>query len=257
MSADTSKKWESSTHEGNSVCLLGGPYVIQSERRIMVPEGSKRLLVFVALHEGSVDRRFAAGTLWPYVCDERASGNLRSALWRLRGAGIEVLDVDKILIGLKKDTGLDIHSLRDWAGRIIAGTAIASDLQIPPLSMEALDLLPGWYDDWVVFERERLRQRMLHGLEALCCQLIRLNRLAEAVEVAINAVDIDPLRESAQRALMEVHLAEGNIVEARRTYHAYERLVARELGVKPSSKIKGLVERTEAPDPLFTVVGGR
>jgi DNA-binding SARP family transcriptional activator len=257
MSANTSEKWGSSTDERNSVCLLGGPYVIQSGRRIMVPEGSKRLLVFVALHEGYVDRRFAAGTLWPYVCDERASGNLRSALWRLRGAGIEVLEVDKIVIGLNKGTGTDIHSLRDWAGRIIAGTAMAADLEKPTLNMEALDLLPGWYDDWVVFERERLRQRMLHGLEALCCQLIRLNRLAEAVEVAINAVDIDPLRESAQRALMEAHLAEGNIVEARRTYHAYEQLVSRELGVKPSSKMRGLVGGTEALEPMLTFVAGR
>ncbi|MBG0737918.1 SARP family transcriptional regulator [Paeniglutamicibacter antarcticus] len=228
-----------------AICLLGGPYVIQAGRRIAVPEGSKKLLVFVALHDGRVDRRHAAGTLWPYVSDDRASGNLRSALWRLKGAGIDVLEADKVFIALRDQTSIDIYVLRDWAGRVIGGAAQSTDLVLPAWSLEALDLLPGWYDDWIIFERERLRQRLLHGLEALCCQLIRLERYAEAVEVAMEAVDIDPLRESAQRVLVEAHLAEGNVAEARRIYKAYGVLVAKELGVLPGSRIRGLIERTE------------
>ncbi|WP_434620587.1 AfsR/SARP family transcriptional regulator [Arthrobacter sp. A5] len=228
-----------------AICLLGGPYVIQAGKRIAVPEGSKKLLVFVALHDGRVDRRHAAGTLWPYVSDDRASGNLRSALWRLKGAGIVVLEADKVFIELRGETSIDIYALRDWAGRVIGGTAQITDLALPAWNLEALDLLPGWYDDWVIFERERLRQRLLHGLEALCCQLIHLERYAEAVEVAMDAVDIDPLRESAQRALVEAHLAEGNIVEARRIYKAYVSMVAQELGVLPGARIRSLIERTE------------
>lgn len=225
-----------------AICLLGGPYVIQAGRRIAVPEGSKKLLVFVALHNGRVDRRYAAGTLWPYVSDERASGNLRSALWRLRGAGIDVLEADKVFVALRGETVIDVYSLRDWAGRVISGTAQLSDLALPTWNLEALDILPGWYEDWVIFERERLRQRLLHGLEALCCQLIRLERYAEAIEVAMEAVEIDPLRESAQRALVQAHLAEGNVVEARRSYRAYLCLLGRELGVLPGAGIRHLVE---------------
>ena len=44
-----------------TLCLLGGPYLLRSGRRIAVPEGSKRVLVFVALHGGVVDRRHIAG----------------------------------------------------------------------------------------------------------------------------------------------------------------------------------------------------
>lgn len=227
------------------ICILGGPYVIQAGRRLAVPEGSKKLLVFVALHDGRVDRRYAAGTLWPYVSDERASGNLRSALWRLKAAGIDVLEADKVFMSLRRQTAIDVHALRDWAGRVIGGTGQMLDLALPNWTLEALDILPGWYEDWVIFERERLRQRLLHGLEALCCQLIRLERYAEAVEVAMDVVDIDPLRESAQRALVEAHLAEGNVVEARRTYRAYLWLLGRELGVLPGAGIRGLVEIIE------------
>ena len=49
-------------------------------RRLNVPEGSKRLLAFVALHSGRVHRWQTAGTLWPDGSDERAAGNLRSAV---------------------------------------------------------------------------------------------------------------------------------------------------------------------------------
>src|SRR5580692_9687981 len=75
--------------------LFGGPFVTCEGRRLEVPEGSKRLLVFVALHRRRIERRYAAGALWPTGDDIRAAGNLRSALWRLNGAGIQVLSTDK------------------------------------------------------------------------------------------------------------------------------------------------------------------
>lgn len=57
-----------------AVLLLGGPYVMLNGIRREVPDGSKRLLVFVALGTGRVDRRYAAGSLWPLGNDERAAG---------------------------------------------------------------------------------------------------------------------------------------------------------------------------------------
>jgi hypothetical protein len=56
-------------------------------RRFSIPEGSQRLLAYVALNEGRVSRSRAAGTVRPYRADDRAAGSLRSALWRLKGAG--------------------------------------------------------------------------------------------------------------------------------------------------------------------------
>jgi DNA-binding SARP family transcriptional activator len=53
----------------------------------------------------------------------------------------------------------------------------------------------------------------------------------------MTAVGIEPLRESAQRVLIEAHLAEGNLVEARRAFMRYRDLVADELGVLPSREL--------------------
>src|SRR4051812_2517977 len=90
-----------SAEEPVVVRLVGGPSVSVGAGRHAVPEGSKRLLAFVALERGTVERGRTAGVLWPTVEDGRVAGNLRSALWRLRGAGIDVLVTDKLTLSLK------------------------------------------------------------------------------------------------------------------------------------------------------------
>jgi len=222
--------------------LFGGPYVVECGRRITVPEGSKRLLVFVALHQGRIDRRHAAGTLWPVGGDERAAGNLRSALWRLKGAGIELIEADKHSIQLRHDTMVDVQVLRAWSGRILTNSTEPGDLRLPTWSPDDVELLPGWYDDWIIFERERTRQRIMHAMETLSRRLAKLGRHADAVEAALYAVRVDPLRESAQSALVEVHVSEGNLTEARLAFAAYSDLLRDELGVTPGREITRLVQ---------------
>lgn len=224
-------------HDAPVVHLFGGPYVTVGTQRQEVPEGSKQLLAFVALRRRRVERRQAAGTLWPFGDDGRAAGNLRSALWRLRRAGIDVLAADKWSLVLSADVLVDLHLMEQWATRLIEGTAAGNDLAVPPAWADALDLLPGWYDDWALMEREQARQRILHALEALSRKLACVGRFAEAVDAAMLAISAEPLRESAQRALIEAHAAEGNLAEARRSYEAYRDLFRRELGVDPSSDL--------------------
>lgn len=224
------------------VHLLRGPYVTLCGERREVPEGSKRLLVFVAVNGGSVDRRHAAGALWPQGDETRASGNLRSALWRLRSAGIDLLDGDKFILALRSGTAVDVDLLRAWADRVADPRMPTSELAVLEWRTEAFNLLPGWYDEWLIFERERLRQRLLHAMETLSRRLVTAGRYADAVEAASAAVRTDPLRESAQRALVRAHLAEGSLGEAWRVYQEYRRLLARELGVEPGRGLAALVE---------------
>ncbi|MFF0014101.1 BTAD domain-containing putative transcriptional regulator [Streptomyces sp. NPDC005374] len=221
--------------------LFGGLFVTLDGRREDIPEGSKRLLVFVALRSGRVERRQAAGALWPIGDDARAAGNLRSALWRLNKVGVDLLQVDKYGLALREDVLLDVRLVADWASRLLTGSATAGDLKATPSTMDALDLLPGWYEDWVLMERERVRQRLLHALEAQSRQLAEAGCFGQAVDAAMQAVGVDPLRESAQRALVEAHLAEGNWMEARRSLELYAELLDRELGVSPGVEITALL----------------
>jgi DNA-binding SARP family transcriptional activator len=236
------------------VHLLGGPYVTYGDERRLVPEGSKRLLAFVALRRGRVERLYAAGALWPFGDDLRAAGNLRSALWRLRRAGVDVIDADKWSLALTPGTVVDVHQLAGWATRLIQRSAEAEDLTLRQLPEDACHLLPGWYDEWVVLERERIRQRVLHGLEALAEQLTEQARYADAVEAAILAVANEPLRESAQRALLSVYLAQGNLAEAQCAYATFAHMLRRELGVEPSRQIAHLI-RCHDPESGATASG--
>jgi DNA-binding SARP family transcriptional activator len=224
-------------HASYMLHLFDGPYVTCGGHRTAVPEGSKRLLAFVALHGGQVERRYAAGTLWPVGDEVRAAGNLRSALWRIKRAAIPILSCDKHGLALNRNVLVDANVVTEWASRLIQAAATPDDLDVVPWGLNAVDLLPGWYDDWVLIERERIRQRLLHGLEALSRQLLKAGRCADAIEAAMMAVRAEPLRESAQRALIEAHLAEGNWFEGRRSYEAYRQLLARELGVRPDPEL--------------------
>lgn len=227
----------------STVHVLGGPYVTRNGHRLEVPEGSKRLLAFLCLRRCPVERGHVAGTLWPSVDDRRAAGNLRSALWRLRGADIDVLEAGKRLMGLRPGVAVDVYELADWAGRLVARRPAPGDLSLRRPLDDALDLLPGCYDDWAIIERERMRQQMLRALEALSRALTAMGRYGEAVDAALTAIVAEPLRESAQRALLEAHLAESNLIEARRDFLAYRNLVHRELGVEPSVELAALVRR--------------
>jgi DNA-binding SARP family transcriptional activator len=121
----------------------------------------------------------------------------------------------------------------------------------------ACHLLPGWYDEWAVLERERIRQRVLHALEALSAALSEQGRHAEAVDAALRAVLEEPLRESGQRALLRAYLAQGNLAEAQRAYVRFAQLVRSELGVEPSRQITALMAGRQAMAITPRRVAGR
>lgn len=250
MAAPLAYVTEHAVAEGPALHLFGGPYVTDGGKRREIPEGSKRLLVYVALRRRRVERRHAAGVLWPVGSDERAAGNLRSALWRLRVAEIDLLVVDKCSLRLRDDVTVDLEEVGAWTARIVAGAPARGEVGVVPQWADAVDLLPGWYDDWVLMERERWRQRVLHGLEAASRLLVTAGRFGDAVEAAMAAVAVEPLRESAQRALVEAHLAEGNRIEARRSFDAYRDLLRRELGVEPAPDLIATVEQVAAFPPV-------
>jgi DNA-binding SARP family transcriptional activator len=223
-----------------ALTLLGGFELSCAGRSVTVPLSVERLLAFVALQNRPVNRCFAAGTLWPETTDERAGANLRSALWRLRRISPSLVETSPTHLRLGSGTAVDIHQLSASIWRIL-------DPSKDPATDDLLDvcapsdLLPGWYDEWVLVERERVRQLRLHALETLCERLAERRRFGPAVEAGLCAVQAEPLRESAQRALIRAHLAEGNACEAIRQYRRYKELLDNELGLKPSAELADLV----------------
>ena len=87
------------------------------------------------------------------------------------------------------------------------------------------------------------------ALEALSAQLLECDDAPAAIEAALAAVTVEPLRESAHRAVVQAHLREGNLAEALRQYEAYRYIATTELGILPSEHIESLVQplRTNRP----------
>jgi DNA-binding SARP family transcriptional activator len=206
---------------------------------VPLPMGARRLLAFLGLHERPLPRSYVAESLWPDVPDRRAWANLRSALWRLgpvRGCVIEQAG-DELVLAAGVD--VDVRRASRIASGLVAGTV--TDAAAADQRLFEGDLLPGWSEEWLAIERERHRQQGLLALELLCERLSAQGRYRQAVSAGLAATACDPLRESAHRALIGAHLAEGNGTDAVRQFERFERLVKRELGLDPSDGLKRLV----------------
>lgn len=207
--------------------------------------GAQRLLAFLCLHERPVLRCYVAGSLWPDKSETRAAANLRSALWRLHQSGLPLVDASPTHMRLQPQVTVDARLAVARARRLIDGDlAEADDGQDV---VDAGDLLPDWYDDWVLIERERLRQLRLHALEAVCLALVDRGRYSQAIEAGLSAVAAEPLRESAHRALIRAHLAEGNHAEAIRQLARCRAVLEDSLGIPPSPGIMRLVYGDQVP----------
>jgi DNA-binding SARP family transcriptional activator len=214
--------------------LLGGFELVAGGLTIALPVNAQRVLAFLAL-TGQPARGAVAGRLWPEASEPRALGNLRSAIWRLQRQCSGLLRCDGGALGLDPSVVVDVNTFVDVARAVLAHGD--SDWhEVPPILFNA-DLLPGFYEDWVLTKQEHLRQLQLHALERISSLLSRRGDEGAALEAALVCVEIDPLRESAHRAVICVHLREGNLGEARRHYDRAVAVLANELGLPPSPSL--------------------
>lgn len=223
--------------------LLGGFHLSRGEGDgggpVDVPAGGQQLLALLALR-GPATRSVLAGTLWPDVTEERARACLRTAIWRLNATSSAVTGARPGVLALSRRVRMDIQDFTVTAHRVLAASAEGTGAACASL-MGMGELLPGWHQDWVVFERERLHQLRLHALEALSARLVAQEQYAPALEAALESTRIDPLRESAHRAVVTVHLAENNLAEAVRHFKVFRGLLRTELGVEPSEQFLTMV----------------
>ncbi|KAB1929820.1 transcriptional regulator [Micromonospora sp. ALFpr18c] len=223
--------------------LLGGFRLLRGTAPVVVPRGLQRVIALIGLRPGAT-RSQLAGLLWPDASEERALSSLRTALWRLRQDPCCPMTVAGDTVRLGPAVRLDVDELVGTAARVRDGD--------DPCTARALaagrhDLLPGWYDDWVLLDRERLRQLRLHMLEQVAGQHLAAGRHGEALEAALEAMAAEPLRETPHRLVVRIHLAEGNAFEAVHAFYVYRDLLRRELRLEPSPAMSALLDDTLAP----------
>jgi DNA-binding SARP family transcriptional activator len=231
--------------------LLQGFQLECAENEVDLPLSSQRVLAFLALQMRPQARTHVAATLWTNFTMERAGASLRSALWRVNLCGQPLVAADARTLRLMPDIVVDLRESARCAQQVLRGQAKGEEARVDDLI--AGDLLPGWYEDWVVNEREHFRQLRLHALEQLCEQLTDEGRFGQAVEAGLAAVCGEPLRESAHRVLIRAYLQEGNRAEAIRQYAGCRDVLRRELGIDPSPLTRALLAPTAEPASAVTM----
>jgi DNA-binding SARP family transcriptional activator/Tfp pilus assembly protein PilF len=204
---------------------------------------------------------------WPDSGEDQARTNLRKQLYHLRQALPDAdafLTADNKTLQWRSDAPLDLDVDRfeaavTRAGRAQEGGDIAQVQAWLERAVEAYggDLLPASYEDWLLPERERLRQRFIRALE----QLAKLLEDQRAYQAAIPYVErllrTDPLHEASYRRLMRLHALNGDRSRALSTYHTCEAILDRELEVAPAPATRELYQRLlgvgSGPEPS----GGR
>jgi predicted ATPase/DNA-binding SARP family transcriptional activator len=233
------------------VQLLGGFHLVQGDRRLTTVSSPRlqALLAWLVLHAGVPQSRSRlAALVWPDSSEAQARTNLRKLLHELR---LAVPNAESFL-ALEGPT-LYWRAEAPYACDVVAFEAAVPNAQTPSdlacaVSLYRGDLLPECYDDWVLLERERLRQTFTELLERGIAQAEQDQEYATASQYARRLLEHDPLHEPGYRHLMRLLAVQGDRAGALCVYRRCCATLQRELAVEPSRVTRALYERLRAPD---------
>jgi predicted ATPase/DNA-binding SARP family transcriptional activator len=252
----------------NETCrveLLGGLRMRLGERFITRFRSQKTgaLLAYLAFYrERMHSREVLIDLFWPSGTLETGRQSLSVALSSLR----------RLLEPPGTPTGAVIRADRQQVGLnpALVSTDVArfealweqAQQACPPaarrlLLIDALEiyrgtLLPGFYDEWLLSEQERLAHAFFEAARALAALLEADGERDRAMDVCQRMVTIDPLREDAHRDLMRLLAETGQTAAAQRQFKTLERLLAQEMGEEPSAATRQLACRIARQAPPVT-----
>ena len=229
------------------IALLGGLRLRYPDRGPIELAGEKgpQLLAHVAFPPGTRHRRDTLqALLWPDADPPHAQGNLRFVLHQLRkilggsegplcsGSRLVWLDPDRVTVDVVRFEALAAE------GTLEALTA-ACDLYHGDLLSDVGDLSPE-YEDWLLPERERLRDLARSAFWNLFSLRLWRGKVTEAKACAQRYLAIDPYCERMHAALMRLHLTQGERALAARRYDQLRTRLARDLQIQPSAEVEHL-----------------
>lgn len=223
------------------------------------------LLTFLLLHRNAPQsRQQIAFQFWADTTEAQARANLRFFLHRLRR---ELPDADHFLetndstILWRADAPftLDVASFEDALAKAEHLTGDARRLLLEQAAdLYRGDLLPDCYDEWIVPERERLKQLYLDALAQMVRESENQHAYRDAIAYAQRLLRHDPLQEETYQQLMRLHAQNGDRVSALRAFHMCAAVLERELSVEPGPATRALYEellhtttRAPAAPPVY------
>ncbi|HTF50974.1 MAG TPA: bacterial transcriptional activator domain-containing protein [Pseudonocardia sp.] len=206
----------------------------------------RRLLALLAVTATPRTTGELATVLWPERSTDVALGTLEGVCDSLADLVTASGDTLRLSDHVEVDLAHALERLRAWKRNpFTVESTSAAEL----VELLAEDLLPGWGEVWARQERDRFRRVRLHALESLCRRLTEAGRHEPAIRAGMLVVAEEPLRESARRALIEAHLAAGNVSEAVKQYDAFVETCAK-FGLIPGAELSAFFP----PSPAWPVL---
>jgi DNA-binding SARP family transcriptional activator len=244
---------------------LLGDFLLVSDELPMIAIDSPRLrslLAYLMLHSATPQSRsHLAFLLWPDSSEEQAHTNLRTVVIRLRQALPNLddfLHIDRRSLHWRPTVAC-VLDVMDFEQALVQAER-AKDARTERQALEKAvglyqgDLLPDCYDEWVLSERDRLRQLFLEALERLVELLEQEQNYSAAIRAAQRLIRHDSLHETAYRHLMRLYARNGNRAALARTYQACVTVLERELAVGPSSATRRVYEQYIQTEESWTTL---
>jgi WD40 repeat protein/DNA-binding SARP family transcriptional activator len=228
-------------------------------KTLAVPtRAAQSLFAFLVLNAGTPHRREKlAGMLWPDTPDENARRSLRQELWRLRKAlaahstdEANALAADELTVSFlpRADFWFDVHQLEQ---------PLAPDVplneRINHVAVFQGELLPGFYQDWVLLERERVQVLYETQMRELLEHLILEKHWQSAVGWAEKWISFGQTPEAAYRALILTYAMLGDRAQAAAAYERCKIALEKDLSVEPSPETESLYQEILRGDTLARV----
>ncbi len=225
-------------------CYLFGSLQVQwdeASRPLPAGAAARALLAYLIFHHGrDAPRERLAGLFWGDRPDAAARRALSHALWQIRqslGPGADRLPTERewVRFQLQPQDYLDVQAYERALRQAWAGPdAPDKSLLEQAVALYQADLLEGYYDNWLLLERERLRESYLQALDDLILICKQTEDYRRALFYAKQLVLADPLRESAHRELMRLYHLQKRDRAALQQYEHLRLMLERELGVEPA-----------------------
>ena len=200
----------------------------------------QNLLAYLLLHRDKRHRREQlAGILWPDYTEASARKNLRNTVYRLRQAiGEEYLVADRSSVAFNTEAAFWLDAAQ------LEGVASAEEIEaiIQAVGLYQGELLPGYYEDWVLWERERLQALFERQMQGLLERLNAAGRWSESLTWAEHWIAHGQAPEAAYRALMLAHAAQGDRASMVQAYRRGRRALEEGLGVAPGPETERLYQ---------------
>lgn len=225
------------------------------------PRKAEELLGFLLLNRNQpYSRERLADLLWGETSPDQANSYLRKALWQLQSSlenlglgrpGLLLTDGEWLQINPHFELWLDTAVLEESFNKSqgVAGRdldeAQAQSIQAAVEEYRG-DLLDGWYQDWCLYERERLQHLYLALLDKLMDYSEVQGTYENGLALGHRVLHYDRARERTHRRLMRLYYLAGDRTSALRQYRKCMIILQEELDVKPAESTRQIYEMIRA-----------